>query len=110
MSSQTWTTRRRPRLEREERVEAGHAIGLGGRHAQAAADLVEGRLADPADARLDRVERRQEEVPTIARRVPSPRAVTTETGFPRPGDRLDSGAFDGAGQRPDDVEIHRGRV
>ena len=97
-------------LEREQGVEAGHAVRLGGRHAQAAADLVEGRLADPADARLDGVERRQQEVAPVARRVPSPGAMSVEAGLARPGDRLDRGALDGAGEGTDDMEVHRGRV
>jgi hypothetical protein len=84
-----------PGLEREKGVEAGDAVGLGGRHAQAAADLVEGWLADPADARLDGVERRQQEVAPVARRMPSPGAVAVDAGFARPGDRLDRGALDG---------------
>ena len=50
----------RPRRRREERVERGHAIGLGRGHGQPAADVVERRLADPADPRLDRVECRQQ--------------------------------------------------
>ena len=101
---------RRPRLEREQGVEAGHTVGLGGRHAQSAADLVERRLADPADPRLDGVERRQQEVAPIARRMPAPGAVAIETWLPRTGDRLDRGTLDGRGQRADDVEIHRRRV
>ena len=99
-----------PWLEREQGVEAGHAVGLGGRHAQSAADLVERRLADPADPRLDGVERRQQEVAPIARRVAAPGAVAIEAWLARTGDRLDRGPLDGRGQRADDVEIHRRRV
>ena len=53
---------RRPRRRREQRVERGDAVGLGRRHRQAAADVVQRRLADPADPRLDRVEGRDQQV------------------------------------------------
>ncbi len=101
---------RRPGLEGKQRIEAGHPVGLGGWHAQPTADLVERRLADPADARLDGMERRQEEVTSVTCRMPSPGAVAVEAGLAWPGDRLDRGALDRTGQRADDVEIHRRRV
>ena len=69
MSSQTWTTRARPRLEREERVEGRDAVGVGGRHGQPPADVVERAGADPADPLLQRPERGQQQVPPRAGRV-----------------------------------------
>ena len=65
---------RRPRLRREQRVERGHAVRLGRRHGQAPRDVVEGRLADPADPRLDGVECRQELRSRRARIAWPPRA------------------------------------
>ena len=60
-----------PRLRRVERVERRDAVGLGGRHGESLRDVVEGRLADPADPVLDRVERRQQLGPSAAQRVPA---------------------------------------
>jgi hypothetical protein len=52
----------RTRLGRKKGVERGDPVGLGGRHAEAPADVVESAGADPADAALDGVQRRKEEV------------------------------------------------
>ena len=43
-------------------IERRHAVRLGGRHRQALADVVERAFADPADAALNGVQRRQEQV------------------------------------------------
>ncbi len=64
---------RRPRRGREQVVEGQHAPGLGGRHDQAAADVVEGAAAHPADAVLHRVQRRQQQVPLLDGRRPAAR-------------------------------------
>ena len=45
-----------PRLRGIQRVERGDAIGLRRRHGEPLRDVVEGRLADPADSILDGVE------------------------------------------------------
>ncbi len=55
-SSQTWTTVFGRSSHAEHRVEGRDAVGLGGRHLQALARVVEAALADPSDARLQRVE------------------------------------------------------
>ena len=62
MSSQTWATIGGRGLRREQGVERGDAVRLGRRDAEAAADVVERRLADPADPGLDGVECRDQEV------------------------------------------------
>ena len=51
---------RRPRLRRVQGVERGDAVGLGRRHGQPSRDVVQGRLADPADPILHGVEGRQQ--------------------------------------------------
>ena len=54
--------RGRPRLRREQGVERRDAVGLGRRDRQAPADVGERGLRDMADARLDGLERRQQQV------------------------------------------------
>ncbi len=86
------------RLGREQRVEAGHAIGFRGRHGQARAHVVQRALADPPDAVLDRVQGREQEVAALPRgttrsrdpgvdlaaRAPVPRALgRSEEGVDR---------------------------
>ena len=66
---------RRPRLRRVQRVERRDAVRLGRRDGQPLRDVVERRLADPADPRLDRVEGRQQLVAPGAGRVPALRGV-----------------------------------
>ena len=58
---------RRPGRGRQQRVERGHAVGLGRRHGQPAADVAQRGLADVADAVLQRVQRRQQQVAMLAR-------------------------------------------
>ena len=74
---------RRSLLRGEQGVERGDAVRLGRRHGQAAADVAEGRLADPADPCLHRVECRQQEVASAPRPVP-PRATRPSARRPRP--------------------------
>src|SRR6185437_14969809 len=57
---------RRPRLEREEGVEAGDPVGLGRRDGQAAAGVAERAGADPANPRLHRVQHGQQQVAPAA--------------------------------------------
>src|SRR5205085_2544605 len=57
---------RRPRLECEEGVEAGDAVGLGRGDREPAADIAERAGADPADPRLHGVQHRQEQVAPAA--------------------------------------------
>jgi len=111
--------RRRSRPGREERIERRDAIGLGGWHGEPLADVVEARLADLADAILERMEHREEQVP------PAPRVVAA-TGHVALGrriaiataparcrgteDRVDRGSLSRRCQRPDHVQIHRCRV
>ena len=56
-----------PLLDAEHRVERRHAVGLGRRDGEALAHVVQPSAADPADARLERVQGRQQEVPLLAR-------------------------------------------
>ena len=110
---------RRPRLCRVQRVERGDAVGLGRWHGQASRDVVQRRLADPADPRLDGVECRQElrslrpDGVAALGGVPIDRAVTA-TADParlgRPEDGVHGGPFGRGGERPDDVQVHRARV
>ena len=69
---------RRPRVRREEGVEGRDAVRLGRRDGQPLADVVEGRLADPADPRLDGVEGRQELRASGAGRVAAARGVAVD--------------------------------
>jgi arylsulfatase A-like enzyme len=54
-----------PRLPNhgEESIKIGDAIGFGGRQVQAAAGVVQGSGTDPADAAVDGVENRKQQVP-----------------------------------------------
>ena len=112
---------RRPRRGREQGVERGDAVGLGRRDGQAPADVVERRLADPAEPGLDRVERRQQQVAARPRRVaarartwPSRRA---SRGARRPRRRrpavprtASTAARSAGSPAGDDVEVHRPSV
>ena len=53
----------RPSSHGEEPVEIGNAEGFGGREAQPAAGVVQGSGADPAEAAVDGVENRKQQVP-----------------------------------------------
>ena len=66
---------RRARLRREQRVERGDAVRLGGRHGQAPADVVEARLGDLPDPVLQRVQRREQQVAAAPGFVPAARDV-----------------------------------
>ena len=108
---------RRSRRRREERVERRHAVGLGGRHGQALADVVQARLADPADPGLERVERREQRGPRRLRASWPPRATWPSVRVSRaPPDQPESGGAEdgvhggtlgGRRQGTDDVQIHR---
>jgi hypothetical protein len=96
--------RRWPRLEREHRVERRDAVGVGRRDGQPAADIVEATLADPADTRLEGVERRQEHVAPRPGRVPAADRVAFRPDVPGsagPGThgRSDLGIEDGVDRR-----------
>ena len=106
---------RRPRVRREEGVEGRDAVRLGRRDGQPLADVVEGRRADPADARLDGVQGRQELRASGAGRVAAARGVPVDGRIARPADParfgwaehgVHGGALGRGGERPDDVEIH----
>ena len=75
MSSQTCTHARRARRRRQQRVERRNAPRVRRRNVQTRAHVVEARLADPADARLQRLQRRQEQVPLLARLAPAGRGM-----------------------------------
>ena len=66
---------RRPRLRREHGVERRDAVGLGGRHGEPPADVVQARLGDLADPVLERVKRREEQVAAAPGVVPASRDV-----------------------------------
>ena len=89
------------RRERQQRVERRDAVGVGRRHRQPAAHLVEPAGGDPADPLLQGPERRQEEVPSGARVMPAVGGVALapdEAGAAVPGrrrrpeQRVESGA------------------
>ena len=65
---------RRPRLEREERVEGRDAVRIGRRHCQPPAELVQPSWADPADALLQRPEGGQQQM------SPCPGCMTPGSG------------------------------
>ena len=54
------------RLEREQVVEGRDAVGLGGSDDKSAADVVEAAAADPSDAVLQGVQRRQQQVAPLS--------------------------------------------
>ena len=91
-SVQTWTWCGSLCGEREQCVEAGDAVDLGGRDVEPLGDVVDRGRADPADAVVDGVQRRQQQVParlvdvTAADDVQRPRALGAQHG-------LDGGPF-----------------
>ena len=96
---------RRPLVDREQRVERGHAVDVGGRHGQAARDVVQPAGADPARALVQRVQRGQQQVTLLARLVPAVRGVPVV-------DRVGPGP-DGqrrAQERVDGVALRRRRL
>ncbi len=116
MSSQTCTIVSGCRRDREHRVERGDAPGLGGRHGEPLADVVERARRDPAFARLGRPEGREQQVPLRPDRVAAGRDVALEvhppsSAFPSRGRRAEDGvhgrALRGRGFRArDQVQIH----
>ena len=92
--------RRRSRRHREHGVERRDAVGLGRRHRQPLADVIQRAFADPADARVHRVQRGQQHVAGAARRrLPAQRRID---------DRVDGlalvGRRHGAGNQ---VQVHQ---
>ena len=59
-------------LDAEHRVEGGDAVGLGGRHRESFADVVEATLADPSHPGLQGVQGGQQQVALLASRAASP--------------------------------------
>ena len=107
---------RRTRLEGEERVEGRDPVGVGGRHGQPAAELVEAAGADPADPLLQRPERGQQEMAASPGRVPSGGGVARDAvgaraavpaGGRRAEDGVESGSLGrrGLGER-DELQVH----
>ena len=91
-----------PLLGGQQGVEGGHAVGLGRRHVQAAADVAEGRGADPADRVLHAVQRRQQLVTDTA-----PGAGASEPDAAAARGVLQLGAG-GRGHHPVEYGIDRG--
>jgi hypothetical protein len=54
---------RRAGSEREKAVEAGNPVGFSGRDVESLADIIQGTLTDPAEAPLNSVESRKQEMP-----------------------------------------------
>ena len=111
--------RRRTRCGGVQRVERGHAIGVRGGHGESLADVVERRLADPADPRLDGVQCRQEFRAARPDRMTAAGSMAVcggvapaadPTGVGRPQDGIDGSSLRGRGEGADDVKVHRGRV
>ena len=109
----------RPRGRREHLVEGGDAVGLGRRDGEAPAGVLQGRLADPADAGLDRVEDRQQEVASGARRVAASREpvvgrdvaiAALPAARRRPEDAVDGGSLLGRRARGQGDEVHPGSL
>ena len=101
---------------RVQGIERGDTVGLRRRHSQATRDVVQGRLADPADPILDGVERRKQLRPAGPDGVASARGVavdarpslaTDPARVGRPQDAVDRRTLDGGRERPDDVQVHR---
>ena len=59
-------------LDAEHRVEGGDAVGLGGRHRESFAHVVEAALADPSHPGLQGVQGGQQQVALLASRAASP--------------------------------------
>ena len=90
--------RRRPRGDREQRVERRHPVRLGRRDPEPGAHMPERPGADPPDRVHHRVEDRQEQVP------PGPRRIAAERDVPVGHDGVDGAPFGvgvrGVGQQP----------
>ena len=66
---------RRARCRGKQCVKRGDAPCIGGRNAEPSADVLEPRFADPANVRLERLQRGKEQVPLLARLPASMRDV-----------------------------------
>ena len=109
MSSQTWATTGGRGVVAIQGVERGDAVRLGRRDREASRDVVERRLADPADPVLDGVEGREQLVARGPRGVPAARGVAVDAGssraadpagLGRPEDRVDRGPLGGEASGP----------
>ena len=107
--------RPRPRFDAEHGVERRDPVRLGRRHGQALADVGQAALADPPDAGLQGVERREQEValvpgrtapasepPLVARRA----FPADPTGVRRAEELVDGRALLIAGSRRHHVQVH----
>jgi hypothetical protein len=74
----------RPGRRGKQAIERGDAIGLGRRDRESPGNIVERRLADPADAGLDRVQGRQKEIAPGTSFVATTGDVAVRSGIPRP--------------------------
>jgi hypothetical protein len=110
---------RRSSLRREQGVERCDAVRLGGRHRETPADVVQARLGDLADPVLQGMERREQQVAAAPGVVAASgdvalgARVACSAGPPgrrRPQERIDRRTLGRRRERPDDVEVHRGRV
>ncbi len=110
---------RRPRVDGEHRVEGRHAVGVGGRHGEPRADVVERARADPADALLHGPQRRQQLVAAAARRVAAARRgavverapdAARPAGLRRPEQVVDRGALGAGRLGVDRMDVHQSPV
>jgi hypothetical protein len=97
---------RRLRLEREQRVERRHPIGLGRRDCEPLADVVERAGADPSGAALHGMEHREQQMPLGARRVAAASDATVAVGR---GEGAHPTAVGWAEHRVDGVSLPRRR-
>jgi hypothetical protein len=108
--------RRRTWFDREHRVERRDAVGLGGRDREALARIAESARADPARARLQRVQDREQQVALAAGLVPAschapvrlgPLAARP-TGARGTEHRIHGRAFVVAGESVGEDQVHGG--
>ncbi len=107
---------RRPGRGGEQGVERGDAPRLGRWDRQPPRDVVQRRLADPADPRLDGVEDRKQQVAARPGLVAAPVDMTVRAriawaaapaALRQAEDGVHGGSLGGRRERPDDVEVHR---
>ena len=101
-------------FEGQQRVEIGHAVGLGGRNGEPLTNVRHGSGADPADLVLDRLEGGQEKVAPPLGGTPSsgdPAVLgRADTALPsvlrRTENGIDGATFFQSGRGVDQPEIH----
>jgi hypothetical protein len=98
----------RPRRHRKESVKIGNAKGFGRREVQPPAGVVQGAGADPADAAVDGVEHRKQQVPPR----PGRPFILEMVVFRLPGlegakDAIDSGALFPVWRMTGDMKVQR---